>query len=306
MNSHSQCWGCWHWAVTSTWPVHQYYNLPIYCNPLHTYNVMYYIVCTMKLKVNKYFKSPEASQKQSEFLTIHYNCLYSTMTMYLKFIQVHLESIPCHSSSTSSGSTPSCSSSSSSSVLSAQSIQLECKVFNGANGCQIQCTKVSRKELREVYRDIKLKVTKFDTVPPCTPIFFKVLANKPCYVYIINQGSSGNLTTLIPNECDKNNRLLRPDHFIQFPSPNADYEFELDQNCGTETIIVLAYSDALGDPKQAEKDCEDILKSGEEKDVLRDIKVHKKTSQQFLCRGCIEIQFTVKWIYYEYHCSCNQ
>ena len=114
------------------------------------------------------------------------------------------------------------------------------------------------KELCEVYRDIKLKVKKFDTVPPCTPIFFRVRANEPCYVYIINRGSSGNLTTLIPNECDKNNQLLQPDQFIQFPSPDADYEFELDQNCGTETIIVLAYSGDLGDPKQAEKDCEDI------------------------------------------------
>ena len=134
---------------------------------------------------------------------------------------------------------------------------------------------------------------KFDTVPPCTPIFLRVRASEACNVYIINKGSSGSLSTLIPNECDKNNRLSNPDEFIQFPSTGADYEFELDQNCGTEMIIVLAYSSALGDPAQAERDCKDILNL-EKKELLRDVKLVKKPPRPCVCRGCIEVQFTVK------------
>lgn len=98
---------------------------------------------------------------------------------------------------------------------------------------------------------------------------------------------------LIPNECDQNNQLLQPDQFIQFPSPDAEYEFELDQHCGTETIVVLAYSNAISDPKQVEKDCMDIL-NGEKKDLFRDIKVVKKPPHQCLCRGCMKIQFSVQ------------
>ena len=196
---------------------------------------------------------------------------------------------------TSSSSAPSSTHSgrASSSSSSSQSIQLECEVFNGSNSRQIQCSRVSNKEVPPRYRDIKLRVKKFDTIPPCTPIFFRVRASEPCYVYIINKGSSGGLTTLIPNDCDQNNRLERPEHFIQFPSSGADYEFELDQNCGTETIVVLAYSHAISDANQAEKDCEEIL-CEEKKEVFRDIKVVKKTSHHSVCRGCIEVQFTVK------------
>ena len=198
---------------------------------------------------------------------------------------------------------PSSTPSGSASTLSAQEIQLECEVYNGKTGRQIHCSKVAKKELSEVYRDIKLKVKKFDTIPPCSPIYFRVRASEPCYVYIINKGSSGTLTTLIPNECDENNRLTSPEQFIQFPSVGADYEFELDQNCGTETIVVLAYSaNAVCDTKQAERDCKRILSGDTEKDhsevLSRDIKLVKKHSNASqcasACRGCIEIQFTVK------------
>ena len=91
-----------------------------------------------------------------------------------------------------------------------------------------------------------MKVKKFNSVPPCTPISLKVSASKTCYVYIINIGSTGNniMTTLIPNDCECENHL-QAGQLLQFPSPEAEYTFELDENSAKETIVVLAYERAL-------------------------------------------------------------
>ena len=96
-------------------------------------------------------------------------------------------------------------------------------MFNKLNGQQITCHTCD-----SVYRDIKVKV---NTVHPGTQLFFKVSASEDCYIYIINMGSSGNITTLVPNDCDHDNHLQHG-QYLQFPSPESMHEFELDENCG--------------------------------------------------------------------------
>ena len=130
-----------------------------------------------------------------------------------------------------------------------------------------------------MYRDIKLKA---NTVRPGTQLFLKVSASESCYIYIINIGNSGNITTLIPNDCDQNNHLQRGE-CLQFPSPKSGYDFELDETCGKETIVVLAYKERLSDVEQAKSDCANLVKKE------RDIRIVKK----HLLKGYLEIQFTV-------------
>ena len=133
-----------------------------------------------------------------------------------------------------------------------------------------------------------MKVKKFNSVPPCTPIFLRVSASKTCYVYIINIGSTGNMTTLIPNDCESENHLQAGQH-LQFPSPEAEYTFELDENSGKETIIVLAYERALSKVDQAEHDCANLVKQGK-KEQLRDIKIFKNHQPP---RGFLKVYFNV-------------
>ena len=47
---------------------------------------------------------------------------------------------------------------------------------------------------------------------------------------------------------------------VRFPPAEADYEFELDANTGTEVVVVLAYSSRVA-VDHAERDCERIRAS---------------------------------------------
>ena len=151
--------------------------------------------------------------------------------------------------------------------------------------CHLQCEvfikdKDTRKKIG-VYRDIVVKAR--NTVQPGTQLVLKVSADVPCFVYIINIGSSGNITTLIPNAYDKINHLQSDQHLL-FPSPKSGYDFELNETCGKETVVVLAYSECLKDVEQAKSDIADLVKKE------RDIRIVKRHSS-LLC--CHEIQFTV-------------
>ena len=167
-------------------------------------------------------------------------------------------------------------------------IHLKCDVYQVNSERQIECsTDEEKKSTSVVHRDIKIKVKKFNSVPPCTPIFLRVSASKTCYVYIINIGSTGNMSTLIPNDCESKNHL-QAGQYLQFPSPEAGYTFELDENSGTETIIVLAYDRALSEVDQAERDCANLVK--QEKEQFRDIKIVKNHQPP---RGFLKVHFNV-------------
>ena len=130
-----------------------------------------------------------------------------------------------------------------------------------------------------MYRDIKIKV---NTVQPGTQLFLKVSTRQSCYIYIINIGNSGNITTLIPNDHDQENHL-QSGQCLLFPSPESGYDFELDKTCGRETIVVLAYNERLSDVDQAKTDYANLVKKE------RDIRIVKNHP----LKGLLEIQFTV-------------
>ena len=136
-----------------------------------------------------------------------------------------------------------------------------------------------------VCRDITVKkVRKYSSVPPFTPLCMRVKTNKACYIYILNIGSSGRVSTLIPND-DEPQHHLEPGRVLEFPPEGADYAFELDDQPGVETLILLAYSIPCR-VEQAERDC---CRVREDATVKRDITV-KKRSQTPL--GFLELQFS--------------
>ena len=147
-------------------------------------------------------------------------------------------------------------------------------MFNKRTGEQIRC--------HSVYRDIKVKV---NPVQPGTQLLLRISASASCYVYIINIGSSGKITTLIPNDYDKNNHL-QSGQYLQFPSPNCGYDFELDETCGKETIVILAYNEQLRDVELAKIDYADLDKKE------RDIRIVQRHAHSSF-KGFLEIQFTV-------------
>ena len=184
----------------------------------------------------------------------------------------------------------------SSEACSVSNLRLVCEVHNATTGSIIKGANTT------VYRDIVIK-KKYSSVPSGTPLCVQVKANRGCYIYIINIGSSGKVSTLIPNEYEPQN-YLTSDTTLVFPSKEADYEFELDNHSGQETLVLLAYSTQCN-TEQVERDC---LRLKEDAPTYRDITIKKKISQapsnsccdQRNLLGFLEVQFSVKW--YIVHC----
>ena len=118
-------------------------------------------------------------------------------------------------------------------------LQLMCEVQDASTGATITGTSHTTVNTT-VYRDVTIR-KKRCRVPSYTPLCLRVQANQRCYVYIINIGSSGNVTTLVPNQ-DEPRHLVEPGATLEFPSKEADYDFELDGQSGEEILVLLAYS----------------------------------------------------------------
>ena len=173
-------------------------------------------------------------------------------------------------------------------------VHLQCEVMNAQTRKTIKCTSSSGQN-HPLLRSIKLKVKKYDTVAPYTPLQLNLSASQSCYVYIINIGSAGDQTVLVPNEFEEHN-YLEAGKVMMFPSSTADYEFELDENCGLETIVLMAYQSPLENCDQAISDCGAFRKGSIKEEMPvelhRGIKVKPKRQRQQPI-GFLEIQFAV-------------
>ncbi len=167
---------------------------------------------------------------------------------------------------------------------------MDCQLINNMTKQVIRSSQTSQANVTApIYRDIRIKkVTKYTTIPPLTPLTVVITVNQLCYLYVINIGSSGNVSTLIPNEFDNNNEA-KPEQTIQFPPDGAEYELELDNNSGTEIVIVLGYSKRVT-VEHAENDCERI-RNNNRAVVERDITIKKKNVVVPI--GTVEMQFSV-------------
>ena len=170
-----------------------------------------------------------------------------------------------------------------------QEIEVSCRVFNASNNSLIQSTKAPlTRDIKIVRRPPKLQEFSSDTVPIGTSIRLEITADRDCYLYILNIGTSGRVSMLLPNEYDSENFFrANQTHYL----PGEDFGFEIEGPAGKETIQIMAFSNKPS-----------ILSSLTQTDIhvdkralYRDITIRKKQPALQTNRvGYAQVQFHVK------------
>lgn len=150
-----------------------------------------------------------------------------------------------------------------------QQIHVSCKVFNADTNQIIVSSKAPlTRDITVRKRPPRVQEFSSDTVKVGTSIRLEITTDSNCYMYIINIGTSGKTSLLLPNEYE-------PFHFFHanqtYYLPGEDFGFEINGPAGKETIQVLAFSN-----KQSILD--KLVNSSEvqEKILYRDIVIKRK------------------------------
>ena len=167
-----------------------------------------------------------------------------------------------------------------------QQIEVTCQVFNATTNQLIQTSAAP------VTRDIKLtsrrRIQEFSSrqVSRGTDLRLAISADSNCFIYILNIGTSGKTSLLLPNEFERDNHFAA---YEKYYFPGKDYGFEIEGPPGKETIQVMALSHKL-------ESLDKMASAGVcEKVIYRDISIkRKKTSSSSSERkGFAQIQFDV-------------
>lgn len=158
-----------------------------------------------------------------------------------------------------------------------QEIHITCKVYNAATN---QLIKGEFPLLRDITITPRIHST---SVPIGTKLRLEVTVDSPSYLYVLNIGTSGSTTMLLPNKFETDN-FFQANQTYHFPGRN--YGFGIQGPAGKEVIQVMAFSNQ-----------QDILtlhsSSAIQKELLlRDIHVLQNTSQMEK-RGFAQVEFTV-------------
>ena len=153
-----------------------------------------------------------------------------------------------------------------------QTINITCKVYNATNN-QLINGETPGNQTRDIVRIQKFSAS---SVPRGTKVRLEVTTDTPCYLYILNLGTSTN-TMLFPSECEEDN-FFRPNQVYHFPEHNES-EFEITGPPGKEVVQVMAFA--------KKPDC--LTASAP---LLRDICVLNNKSQSER-RGFAQVEFTV-------------
>ena len=164
-----------------------------------------------------------------------------------------------------------------------QQIGITCKVFNADTNNLIESSKAP------LTRDITIRrrVQEFssETVRVGTSIRLEITTDSNCYLYILNIGTSGKTTLLLPNEYETDNYFNAQQ---SYNLPGEDCGFEIDGPSGKETIQVLAFSS-----RQPVLDKLVSAASVQERTLYRDI-VMKRKAQPVEQKGYAFVQFDVQ------------
>ena len=119
-----------------------------------------------------------------------------------------------------------------------QQIEVTCRVYNADTNKLIQSSK------GPLTRDIKLtsrpRLQEFSSqVTRGTNLRLAISTDSNCYIYILNIGTSGKTSILLPNEYELDNHFAANQTYY---FPDKDYGFEIDGPPGKETIQVMALS----------------------------------------------------------------
>ena len=162
-----------------------------------------------------------------------------------------------------------------------QQISVTCKVYNASINTLIQG---KTPLLRDITVMPRVQQFSAECVPLDAEIRLEITTDAPCFLYVINIGTSGKTTVLLPNE-------YQTDNFFQgsqtYYLPGEDYGFKLEGPSGKEIIQVMAFSQ-----KQV------ALSSHAGNDIqaplLRDISIIRKKEDSELKRGFAQVEFLVK------------
>ncbi len=160
-----------------------------------------------------------------------------------------------------------------------QQIEIDCKVYNASTNRLIESTKAPlTRDIKISRRQQRFQEFSSDIVPIGTSIRIEVTTNTECYLYILNIGTSGKTSLLLPNEYDSTN-YFHPNETYHLPGP--DFGFDIEGPPGKETIQIFAFSEK----QTAEKP----------KQLYRDIACRRKNvTAPIKMKGFAQIQFDVQ------------
>lgn len=158
-----------------------------------------------------------------------------------------------------------------------QEIHITCKVYNAATN---QLIKGEFPLLRDITITPRIHST---SVPIGTKLRLEITVDSSSYLYVLNIGTSGSTTMLLPNTFETDN-FFHANQTYHFPGRN--YGFGIQGPTGKEVVQVMAFSNQ-----------QDILtlhsSSAIQKELLlRDIHILQNTSQMEKC-GFAQVEFTV-------------
>ena len=170
-----------------------------------------------------------------------------------------------------------------------QQIEINCKVYS------VNDNKLIRSNKPLLTRDIKIRrqphprVQEYssDAVPIGTEIRLEIITDSPCYLYILNIGTSGKTSLLLPNEFDPTNYFSANQTYFL---PEKDSGFIIEGPCGKETIQILAFSHKQDSYEKL------AVEPIQERELYRDISVRrkKKLNSDTEKKGFVQVQFDVQ------------
>lgn len=166
-----------------------------------------------------------------------------------------------------------------------QEIQLSCRVLNASTNSLIQSTKAPlTRDIKIVRRPPRLQEFSSDAVPIGTSIRLEIAADTDSYLYIINIGTSGRVSMLLPNEYESEN-FFRANQTYYLPG--KDFGFEIEEPVGKETIQIMAFSS-----RPSVLNSHTQVQEVEKRTLYRDIVIRRKAQAGKV--GYAQIQFLVK------------
>lgn len=161
-----------------------------------------------------------------------------------------------------------------------QTIHITCKVYNAKTNQLIEGEVPLLRDITFVPHIQNFSPT---SVPRGTEIRLEIVIDSSCYLYVLNIGTSGSATMLLPNEYERNN-FVHANQTYHFPGKN--YGFKIQGPPGKEVVQVMAFSsqqDTLTDHSSS---------TIQKEPLLRDIHILQSTSQKEK-HGFAQVEFTV-------------
>lgn len=180
-----------------------------------------------------------------------------------------------------------------------QTINLTCTVINSNTNTPIphnaanlshahaRTTAAESPVLRDITPVQRLKQFSSNEVPIGTDIHVKISADRPCYLYIVNIGTSGSVAKLLPNQYQRDNFLPVGRTFFL---PADNYSLTISDPAGKEIIQVMAFSRPLNDLPAFSRRPDSLPSDGQ---VLRNIEVVQQRLESYEQWGFAQMEFLV-------------